>query len=192
MSATDAPSEPGDDSAAAARRVSRWDRPPPPHDWRWAVGGVGRVLIALGLLMFGFVAYQLWGTGIQTAQAQRSLSRDFDRQIAAIGTNTTTTTAAATTTTTIAASSSTSIVPATDVTTTTVPTTGLAPARPVPAIGDAVAKLEIPRIGLDTSRRRRCPASSATPPSPGTAPPTCTRSTTSTGCSPATRSPSPP
>ena len=54
-------------------KVSHWDRPKPPHDWRWVVGGIGRALITLGLLMFGFVAYQLWGTGIQTAQAQRQL-----------------------------------------------------------------------------------------------------------------------
>ena len=33
-------------------------------------------------MMFAFVAYQLWGTGIQTAQAQRSLSREFEEQVA--------------------------------------------------------------------------------------------------------------
>ena len=63
-------------------KVSHWDRPKPPHDWRWVVGGLGRTLIALGLMMFAFVAYQLWGTGIQTAQAQRSLSREFEEQLA--------------------------------------------------------------------------------------------------------------
>ena len=51
-------------------RVRKFDRPPPPHDWRWWVGGLGKTLIATGLLMFGFVAYQLWGTGIETARAQ--------------------------------------------------------------------------------------------------------------------------
>jgi hypothetical protein len=63
-------------------KVSRWDRPKPPHDWRWVVDMIGRTLIGLGLMMFAFVAYQLWGTGIQTAQAQRSLSRDFEQQLA--------------------------------------------------------------------------------------------------------------
>ena len=63
---------------ASHDKVSRWDRPKPPHDWRWVVGGIGRTLITLGLMMFAFVAYQLWGTGIQTAQAQRTLSREFD------------------------------------------------------------------------------------------------------------------
>jgi sortase A len=60
------------------RRPSKWDRPRDPHDWRWVVGGVGRVLIATGILMFGFVAYQLWGTALQTAAAQSRLGDQFD------------------------------------------------------------------------------------------------------------------
>src|SRR3954471_10747021 len=67
---------------ASSEKVSRWDRPKPPHDWRWVVDGIGRTLIGLGLMMFAFVAYQLWGTGIQTAQAQRTLSREFEEQVA--------------------------------------------------------------------------------------------------------------
>jgi sortase A len=59
-------------------RVSRWDRPPAPHDWRFYVGTIGRILIAIGLLMFGFVAYQLWGTGIETARAQNELEHQFE------------------------------------------------------------------------------------------------------------------
>ncbi|MEO6123718.1 MAG: class E sortase [Ilumatobacteraceae bacterium] len=64
--------------APKRKRISRWDRPPEPHDWRWVVGHIGRALITLGLLMFGFVAYQLWGTGIQTARAQNQLDTQFD------------------------------------------------------------------------------------------------------------------
>lgn len=64
------------------RRVSRWDRPPEPHDWRYYVSTVGKVLIATGLLMFGFVAYQLWGTGIETARAQNRLEDRFDSILA--------------------------------------------------------------------------------------------------------------
>ena len=60
------------------RRVSKWDRPPPPKDWRWWVSNLGKTLIAAGLLMFAFVAYQLWGTGIETARAQRALEDDFE------------------------------------------------------------------------------------------------------------------
>ena len=60
------------------RRTNRFDRPKEPHDWRWAVGTLGRILIAIGLLMFAFVSYQLWGTGIQTAQAQNRLENEFE------------------------------------------------------------------------------------------------------------------
>lgn len=64
------------------RKVSKWDRPPPPKDWRWYVGHVGRVLIAIGVLMFAFVAYQLWGTGIENARAQAALEDDFEELLA--------------------------------------------------------------------------------------------------------------
>ena len=69
--------------AEKPRRVSRWDRPKPPHDWRWVVGGVGKVLIVTGLLMFAFVAYQLWGTGIEYAQAQSRLDNELEELLAA-------------------------------------------------------------------------------------------------------------
>ena len=65
--------------------MSRWDHPKPPKDWRYWVGGTGRVLITVGLLMFAFVAYQLWGTGIQTARAQDRLDRQFERAVQANG-----------------------------------------------------------------------------------------------------------
>lgn len=64
-------------------RATKWDRPAQPHDWRWYVGSLGRTLIAVGLLMFGFVAYQLWGTGIETARAQNALENDFEELLAA-------------------------------------------------------------------------------------------------------------
>ncbi len=38
---------------------------------------VGRTFITIGVLMLLFVAYQLWGTGILTAQAQSGLRSDF-------------------------------------------------------------------------------------------------------------------
>ena len=64
-------------------RVGRWDRPPPPHDWRWYVGNTGKILITFGLLIFAFVVYQLYGTGIETAAAQRGLRDDFEQMLAA-------------------------------------------------------------------------------------------------------------
>lgn len=63
------------------RRVSKWDRPPPPKDWRYFVNGLGQIFIALGLLIFGFVGYQLWGTGIETARTQNELGADFQQQL---------------------------------------------------------------------------------------------------------------
>jgi sortase A len=135
----------------APRRLNRFDRPPEPHDWRWLVGGIGRVLISLGVLMFAFVAYQLWGTGIQTARAQDRLAESFDELLASASTVPPTTpvtvpvappslpeaTGGDTTTTTAGVA----------VTPTTVATTGPIGARP--AEGEPLARLEIPAIGID-------------------------------------------
>jgi len=103
-------------------------------------------------LMFAFVAYQLWGTGIQTAQAQRSLAAEFDKQVAGTGTASTTIPAATSAATTPGTSPA-----STDPTATTTPeTTAPSPtapvvptAKPVPAVGKGVARLEIPRIDLN-------------------------------------------
>jgi sortase A len=127
-------------------RVKKWNRPPPPHDWRWWIGNLGKTLIALGLLMFGFVAYQLWGTGIETARAQNALESDFEELLAAA--------------------------PAIDPTLATEPVVTTEPAEPtasditadpdpvevlpvaaqnIPEVerGDALARIEIPSIGVD-------------------------------------------
>src|SRR3954465_9449469 len=131
---------------ASSGKLSRWDGPRPPHGWRWVVDGIGRALIRLGLMMFAFVAYQLWGTGIQTAQAQRTLSRDFEAQVAVSAPVTTTTTTIPVTT----------VPPTADVTSTApvtaAPTTTslvVASAKPIPAAEEAVARLEIPRMDLN-------------------------------------------
>ena len=129
---------------ASHEKVSHWDRPKPPHDWRWVVGGIGRFLITLGLLMFAFVAYQLWGTGIQTAQAQRSLSREFDQALTT--TQPPTTTLAPLATDTPITEVTVPVDPATP-TTTTAPV--LARAKPIPEEQKAIARLEIPRMGLN-------------------------------------------
>jgi sortase A len=62
--------------------LAKWNRPRDPRDWRWFVANVGKVLIATGLLLFGFVAYQLWGTGLETARSQRALATEFDEILA--------------------------------------------------------------------------------------------------------------
>ncbi len=42
------------------------------------LGAIGRFLIGAGVIMLLFVAFQLWGTGLQHAQAQDDLADDFD------------------------------------------------------------------------------------------------------------------
>jgi len=91
-----------------------------------ALGAIGRTLVSVGVLLLLFVAYQLWGTGLQEARAQNDLRSDFARSL-------TTTTTAPTATTT----------PPDDPTVTTATT-----APPTPQ-GEAVALLRIPRLGVD-------------------------------------------
>lgn len=45
---------------------------------------VGRLLIAMGLLLLSFVAYQLWGTGVAEQRAQSTLATEFRSQRPAI------------------------------------------------------------------------------------------------------------
>lgn len=58
-------------------KVSYWDRPAPVRDWHWFLGRLGSTLIVSGLLVFLFVGYQLWGTGIEAAQSQDRLESTF-------------------------------------------------------------------------------------------------------------------
>jgi sortase A len=136
--------------------VRKFDRPAPPHDWRWWVGGVGKTLIATGLLLFGFVAYQLWGTGIETARAQNSLENEFEELLA----GTPPTTAAPTPTSVDDSVAPSSTVETTDtiptesapedtVADTTAPGAVAAAALPPIAEGDPIARIEMPRIGVD-------------------------------------------
>ncbi len=41
------------------------------------LGGLGKVLIAAGLLVLGFVGYQLWGTGLETSRGQSELTEQL-------------------------------------------------------------------------------------------------------------------
>lgn len=85
------------------------------------VGAVGRVLVTVGLLLLAFAAYQLWGTGLYEARAQRGLRADIERTLA----------------------STTTRPDPNGPSTTTVPVPPPAPS------GDAVAIIRIPRIGVD-------------------------------------------
>ena len=206
--------------------MSRWDRPPGPKDVRWFLRLVGKVLIVTGLLMFGFVAYQLWGTGIEYARAQdraeERLQRaaraavdhdvddhlDDDRRRRTVDHD-------APTRRHDRGRLRRSRPRSTTTSTTTTSTTP--PATTIPDFGDdhrsgwrspravrsassgsrsstrgctsspaSVARTS--RTAPATSRRRRCPVSSATRRSPATARPTASRSATSTSSRSATRS----
>ena len=146
-------------------RISRWDRPPPTRDVRWFVRLFGKTLIVIGLLMFGFVAYQLWGTGIEFARAQDRAEDQFEQLMATAGGDSTTTPATTTPVTTTTAqpatadadaSTSTSVDDIVDVDDRR---RRCRPARRPPprstsasldiADGDPFARLEIPRMGRD-------------------------------------------
>lgn len=97
------------------------------------LGAFGRVCITAGVLILLFVVYQLWGTGIREAQAQNRLDKQFVERLH--GAQSTTTTSTTTSTTQPGGS-----------TTTTVATAP--PIDPVPE-GEAVARIVIPKIGVD-------------------------------------------
>src|SRR5688572_4596129 len=101
--------------------------------WR-IVGAVGRVLMTAGTLILLFVAYQLWGTGLQEARSQNDLSDEFAQLLVEAET-----TAPETTTTTE--------VPDPGDPVDVVPS-DVQPRLPLPEVGDPVAQIEIPRIGI--------------------------------------------
>ncbi len=49
------------------------------------LGGLGRILITLGLLVLSFAAFQYWGTSLAEAQAQDDLDAEFLSRLAAVG-----------------------------------------------------------------------------------------------------------
>lgn len=113
---------------------------------RRIVAGIGRTFIAAGVLLLLFVAYQLWGTGIETAREQRSLSKAFDQRLAELGVTLGDPTAAPAAT-----------APPTPVVTTAAPTTA-SPATAAPA---TAAPTTAPTVAA--------PATSASPPTSASA-----------------------
>jgi sortase A len=83
------------------------------------VRGLGKALIAAGVIIFLFVGYQLWGTGIAEARDQKSLRKQFTERL--------------------------SMIPALPSPSTEAPPLTAASAVP----GDAIALLRIPQIGLE-------------------------------------------
>ncbi|MEC7457593.1 MAG: hypothetical protein VYE42_06195, partial [Actinomycetota bacterium] len=134
-----------------ARSARRWERPAEPHDWRWAVGLVGRALVTAGLLMLGFVGYQLWGTGLSTGAAQADLRAQFAASL-----QPTTTEVAVVTTEVPVTSITTTSAPNSDSSTTLAPemagpTTTEVERQVIPEFssGDVVGQLVIPSIDVD-------------------------------------------
>jgi len=95
---------------------------------RRTAAAVGRTLITVGVLILLFVVYLLWGTGIYTSQQQNHLRQQFDAALHRVAGTTTST------------STPNTLRP----TTTTAP-----PSNASLAAGDAVARIRIPKIGLD-------------------------------------------
>ena len=94
------------------------------------------MLITAGTLILLFVVYQLWGTGIQTAKAQHQLRSEFNQIIASDASHPTTTT----TTTEPKVSPGGGLI--------VTPTKVLASDIPLPAYGDPIAEISIPKIGI--------------------------------------------
>ncbi len=107
---------------------------------RRVVGAIGRVFITAGILILLFVAYQLWGTGLYAAREQDQLEQQFNTALAREDARpSSSATSSSTTSTTVTG------VPPSSTTTTT-----SAPSPPPPPDGEAVARIEIPEIGVDS------------------------------------------
>jgi sortase A len=98
---------------------------------RRALSAIGRVLVTGGLLILLFVAYQLWGTGLLQSRAQDDLRNQFEQTLRTEGSPTPSSTSTSGTS------------PTAPTTTTTV-----APAVEIPPGGDAMAIIDIPKLGV--------------------------------------------
>lgn len=101
---------------------------------RRLIAAIGRSFVTVGLLILLFVAYQLWGTGLYTAQQQDKLRTQFEH---ALHLSTPPSTSPPTTT----------VVTRPDTASSTTTTTQPAPLPP--PVGGAVAQIRIPSIGVD-------------------------------------------
>ena len=104
------------------------------------VGVVGRVLIWAGALVLLFVVYELWGTGIHAALAQRTLESEFDRAQSEYE-------AAQDEASEQASSESTAAGDGAAASGDETLAAGPAPAPP--PVGDAIGAIQIPEIGVD-------------------------------------------
>ncbi len=110
------------------------------------LSAIGRTMITVGTLLLLFVAYQLWGTGIRTAQAQNRLDDELAAQLEAADEAREEAAATSTTTTTSTTTDPTVTSTTRRETTSTVDTL---PAELQPVAGAAVGQIVIPKIGVD-------------------------------------------
>lgn len=103
------------------------------------LGSVGRLMITSGSVILLLVAYQLWGTNLQTNKAQNSLANEYESIVDSPSDGTTPTPAPTTT----------QVPPLYGTTTLPVPSpAGVAPAIAAPANGQTFGRISIPSIGL--------------------------------------------
>jgi sortase A len=115
------------------------------------LSAIGRTMITAGVLLLLFVAYQLWGTSIRTAQAQNRLDDELAAQLEAADEVREEAAATSTTTTTTTSTTSTTTDPTVTSTTRreTTSTVDTLPAELQPVAGAAVGQIVIPKIGVD-------------------------------------------
>jgi sortase A len=101
---------------------------------RGVLRSIGVALLAAGVLVLLFVAYELWGTGLTTNNHQQALRQQFDRELRAHHVPTTPTTTA----------------PGTGSTTpTTQPISKVQPIAPPAAAGQPIGIINIPKISIN-------------------------------------------
>ncbi len=111
---------------------------------RTITGIVGPVLVAFGVLVFLFIAYQLWGTTLSESHSQAQLRQRFDTLLQKSHAHHAASTSSTSTT---LSTSSTTTTPNTTTSTTTAPAVAV-PISP-PTEGGPVGLIQIPKIQLD-------------------------------------------
>lgn len=110
-------------------------QPPSRHRVARVVGAVGRLMMTSGVVILLLVAYQLWGTSLQTNRAQGELADEFAGLVGDGGTEPSSTTTEATTTT----EGPSETTPA-----------QVAPTVTPPGAGEVIGSFRIPAIGRNT------------------------------------------
>lgn len=118
----------------------------------WKVlGAIGRSLITAGVIILLFVAYQLWGTGIQEARAQGSLTDEFEELLAEVDLEPVASPTPAPTPTPVtdAAGVPLEVQPTPPPTPTPLPKANIDPERMYREEGEVVGRIRIDSIGVD-------------------------------------------